>query len=255
MANDSRPRRSCAPSWSPTRSSRRSLLAAALLLVCGAAAAVPDRFEARYEVSHRAITLGEARVTFERLPGARYRYSTTTQPTGITKLFYNATVTELSEGQITVNGFRPDRYVYQREGRKARSARLRFDWDDNIVINEVAGDSWKMKIPDDALDRLGSQLQLMWDLAHNERRLSYDIADGGQLKTYQLVQLGNEAVRTRFGTLDTVKIVRKRDDNARATTFWCAPSLDYLPVRIVHREKDDNFEMTLERVEGFEQKN
>jgi hypothetical protein len=41
------------------------------------------------------------------------------------------------------------------------------------------------------------------------------------------------------GTFETVKITKVRKNKNRETFIWCAPALNYLPVRIWQREKDD----------------
>lgn len=240
--------------WSPRsrRSSRLSAGAALLLsLLAGTAAALPPEFSARYEVSHSGITLGEAHVNFKKVGDDRYRYSSLTRPIGLTKLFYDVEIKEVSEGLITKDGYRPERYAYDRRGKKARSASVRFDWEELRVVNDVAGKAWEMAIPRGALDRMVSQLQLMFDLQNNDRELVYHIADGGKLKEYTLKFAGRETLETPHGKLETVKVRRRATDDDKETTFWAAPALGYLAVRIEHRDNGDNFKMTLEEQSGF----
>jgi hypothetical protein len=237
------------------RSRRSSPLrtGAALLLslMAGTALALPPEFSARYEVSHSGLTLGEAHVHFKKIGEDRYRYSSLTRPVGLTKLFYDVEIEEVSEGLITENGYRPERYAYDRRGRKARSASVKFDWEEQRVVNDVAGKAWEMDIPSGALDRMVSQLQLMFDLENNDQELVYRIADGGKLKEYTLKFAGREILETPHGRLETIKVSRRAKEDDRETTFWAAPALDYLAVRIEHRDKGDNFEMTLEEQRGF----
>lgn len=228
-----------------------ALAAATLLLACSSVQALPQAFSARYEVTHSGLTLGEARIEYRQTTPEHYRYSSHTRPLGIAALLLRSEIKEVSEGRIVDGGFRPDRYEYDRIGRKAREVDLAFDWDRMRVINTISGDPWKMAIPDDTLDRMVSQLQLMHDLATKEQDLVYPIADGGRIKHYTLQITGREVVSTPQGQFDALKIIRLTDNDRRSTTFWCAPALDYLPVRVDHREKGDNFTMTLRDVRGF----
>lgn len=225
--------------------------AALLFLLSGAAAALPQTFSARYEVTHSGLTLGEARVDYRQIGSDQYRYSSYTRPLGVAALLLRSEIREVSQGSISADGFRPDHYEYKRTGRNARQADLTFDWDNRQVINSISGAPWKMTIPEDTLDRMVSQLQLMHDLAADEKDLSYPIADGGRIKHYTLRIVGRETVQTPVGRFEALKIIRLADNDKRATTFWCAPALDYLPVRVDHREKGDNFTMSLRDLYGF----
>jgi hypothetical protein len=95
------------------------------------------------------------------------------------------------------------------------------------------------------------------DLLQNpkQKTFNYLIADGGRLKHYQIKRLEQETITTPLGSINTVKFKRQRDrdsDKDRETTLWCAPELNYLPVKLEHIEKDGTkFTAVLRRVEGI----
>lgn len=237
-----------------------ALLAALTLFPAHAAAAdhdgAPPPFEARYELRKGPLTLGEARLTFERPEEGRYRYRMHTRPVGVTRLLYSAEVREVSEGRIVATGFRPERYHYRRTGDDdAREAELRFDWEDGEVVNDVADRPWRMQIPADTLDRVVSPLQLMHDLAADGSTtpLTYRIADGGELKTYRLEVEGRETVSVPAGRFEALRIVRHDTDSDRETRLWCAPELDYLAVQVEQWEDGDrSFRLVLADLEGID---
>lgn len=66
-----------------------------------------------------------------------------------------------------------------------------------------------------------------------------------EIKSVQLTQEGNEEVTTNAGTYETLKVIMKHDDKNRATTFWLAPSLDYLPVKALHNDKNFSYSISL----------
>ena len=108
-----------------------------------------------------------------------------------------------------------------------------------------------MSIPEGTLDKLSYVLVMMHDLETGHGDLRYQIADGGKLKVYQFKTIGEEILDTVFGKLSTEKIERIRDDK-RQTTYWCAPALSYLPVKVEHREKDGSvITLIIETVEGI----
>jgi len=141
---------------------------------------------------------------------------------------------------LAENGVRPDKYDYKRSGgSKERTAELRFDWPSMTVSNHVEDSRWKMDIPAGTLDKLVSQLAMMLALRAGETDITFNIADGGKLKEYHFRAVGQETLELPAGTFDTVKITKVRNNKKRETYIWCAPALNYLPVRIWQREKDD----------------
>lgn len=133
----------------------------------------------------------------------------------------------------------PEEYQYHRRGiGRDRDAILKFDWSTHQVLNDVQSKPWKMTIPDGAMDKLGYQVKMRADLQHyysqaiQKPKLSYVIADGGRLKTYNFKILGDEYIDTPVGKLDTIKLARFRDNDKRSTIFWLAKDWQFLLVRL-----------------------
>ncbi len=143
---------------------------------------------------------------------------------------------------------RPLTYRYQRSGLgRDRHAELNFDWQNLTVINDVESKPWKMSIPEDALDKLSYQLQLRQDLLHDQTLTSYQIADGGRLKTYDFSLLGTEILETPLGRLNTLKVARVRKDDDRKTVIWLAVDWNNLLVKIQQTEDDGKqFEINIQ---------
>lgn len=229
------------------------ILALTLSVSALAASTAPPPFQARFDLRKGPLTLGEAHLSLERPDDGRYRYRLHTFPVGVARIFYDAEVREVSEGRITASGFRPDRYRYRRTGDHARVVELRFNWSEGWVLNDVADRPWRMSVPDDAMDRVVTPLQLMHDLAVDAPSpLVYRIADGGHLRTYRLRREGEETVRTPLGKFHAVKVVRRAEDGETVTRMWCAPELHYLAVRVEQWEDGEGtVDMVLTRLEGM----
>ena len=226
--------------WIMTCNAPRLLLLSLLLLAAGqpVAAPFPD-FEVHYNLQYENMRVGEAVYRLQRQNGA-FLYESRSRPVGIAAWFRKDRVEERSLWTWREERIRPDQYRYQRTGgRSDRNAELTFDWEALRVENRVAGHPWEMDIPPDALDKMVVTLVLMRDLAMGRRDVEYAIADGGSLKTYRFKVVGEETVETPAGTFDTLKLERLREDNTRYTALWCAPELNYLPVKLLQRESDD----------------
>lgn len=134
----------------------------------------------------------------------------------------------------------PETYTYNRTGLgRNREAILKFNWQENQVVNNVERKPWKMKIPDLALDKVSYQLQIRSDLINQKPLLSYNIADGGRLKQYDFEILGEEEIETRAGKFTAIRVKRIREESEeRQTIFWLAKDWDYLVIRVQQQEED-----------------
>jgi hypothetical protein len=133
----------------------------------------------------------------------------------------------------------PQEYRYRRRGMgRKRDAILKFDWSKHQVLNDVQSKPWKMTIPDGSMDKLGYQVKMRADLQQHysqsteKPNLSYLIADGGRVKTYNFELLGEEDIDTPVGRLSTIKVARLRKNDKRSTIFWLAKDWQFLLVRL-----------------------
>lgn len=223
-------------------SSRRmqTLMLAGMLLLIPLlhAAPLPD-FTASYELKRGSLRIGTSSIALSTAADGRYLYESRSTPNRLVSWFLKDRLHETSRGTLTTAGVRPDEYHYRRSGgREERQADLSFDWQDMSVENRVADSNWKMAIPPGTLDKLVSQVAMMLALQQGKTDVTFNIADGGKLKEYRFRQVGHETLELPAGTFETVKVTRLRENRKRETYIWCAPALNYLPVRIWQREKD-----------------
>jgi len=215
------------------------LLTVVLLGATQAAPALdPTPFEATYVLKARGFAVGETRWSVERV-GDGFIYESRTTATGIAALFGNRGVVERSEWKFFAGNIKPARYRYERHGRPDKTTAIEFDWEDGVVHNDRRGIQSRIAVPDDTLDKLGYMLMLADDLRAGKRSVRYNIADGkSSLKVYDFRVISEEQMETAMGTMKVLKMIRDRKDKERETTIWTAPALDFLPVRIMHRERD-----------------
>ena len=200
---------------------------------------IPD-FSANYLVKLDGIQAGELKRTLTTVNADIRRFTSVSRAKGIFRLFKPDVIEETSLWHKVDGKVRPTQYLYERTGGdKERYLRMDFDWQHKEVHIDDHKHPWTLDISSHTLDKLIYQLTLMNDLAAHKTSLSYEIADGGKLKTYTIDVLGMEKVTTPLGKIEAVKLKRHRDHpKDRQTTLWCAPALDYLPVKLEHIEKD-----------------
>ena len=228
----------------------RIIAALLIALWAGTAAAgsLPERFTATYVVKKGFMDIGEVRRTLTPGPNGRYVFESVTSTTGMASWVAKGSIVERSTWVLKNSAIQPLEYLYQRTFGKGKQVKLDFDWDKNTVTNNVNKDPWVMPLEPGTLDKLIYQLALMRDMAPGKRDYTYKVADGGKTKIYQAVVLGEEETETPAGKFHTVKITRVGDK--RGTTLWCAPKLNYLPVRIEQTD-DDDFVAVLKSVDGI----
>jgi hypothetical protein len=155
-----------------------------------------------------------------------------------------ASLTESSLFRIIDDQIQPHHYNYQRKiFNKTRDVQVAFDWPRQKVKNTAQGSSWLMDIVPHTLDKQSVQLRLQLDLAKvpviNGKTYTYQVADGGHLKTYQFIADGEDLIETPLGNYKSVRIKRDRGESTeRETWIWFAPELDYTIVQIVQKEAD-----------------
>lgn len=227
-----------------------------LLLVSTTAVSTPvftQRFSAEYALTSGGALIGKSRWSLNAEGESELVYESESRAAGIARLIGDDHIIERSEWRVSHGHLRPYAYLYRRTGRKDKEANVSFDWDRGLANGTVKGKTWTMPVPDDTLDKLGYLLAMMHDLATGKRLLEYRIADDGKLSTYRLEAVAEEVIRTPLGMLNTVKIRRIRIESERETTFWCAPSLRFLPIKVAHKETDGSvILLELESIDGIE---
>jgi hypothetical protein len=216
-----------------------------LLMGCLAATALPaatlDDFEATYILKLGSLHIGTSTIALQTGADGSYLYESHSSPTRWVAWLLQDQLHESSRGHISPAGLRPDKYHYLRSGGdRNREAVLSFNWDEQTVSNDVEGSRWKMDIPAGTVDKLATQLGMMLALQQDREDVTFNVADGGKLKEYRFKVVGQETLEIPAGTFATVKITKLRKNKERQTYVWCAPELNYLPVRIWQRETDNS---------------
>ena len=232
------------------------LLCAATCPLAAPARELPERFEATFVLEAAGATV--ARTQWSLAPGENGIWVSTsrTEPAGLFSLIRNEARVERSEWTWDGDWLQPLAYRYERTGKKAREIGIEFDWDANIARHDSPGASWRLPVPPGTMDKFNYILAMMRDLSRGKRRVEYTIADGGRrLKHYVLTDVGEERIETALGTFDTTVIRRERESGKRQTTFWCAGELGFLPVKIVHVERDgQSMTLQIESLSGIERR-
>lgn len=215
------------------RASRWLAAALAALIGAGGQAAQPVQWEAVYAVRQGSIEGGEAVQSYQAADG-KYRLTLDVTPGGVVAMFTQETFHDESTGTVDRQGWRPLRYVHKREGgRKQRDYDFAFDWRAGQT-REREADRPPAALRPGTLDELVYVEALRRTLASGGTGMTAPVLYGsdGEIRDYTLETLGEEQITTPAGTFKTIKVQRTQTGGKYTVTLWCAPALDYLPVRI-----------------------
>lgn len=229
------------------------LLLLAFLLPAAFAAPEPTHFTAYYTMSKGSVPIGEVQRSLTPAGSGQFKFESTMHATGLIAAFVKDRISESSLWTFRNEQVRPQIYTYRKSGgKKSRDLKLEFDWQHQLVKNTIAGKEWEMALLPDSQDKLSYQLAIMYDLQRGKTEFKYPIADKMKFRNYYFKVVGHETLATPLGSLPTVKIERVMEGDEKTTVLWCAPGLDFLPVRIEQNEKDgDEFSLMIKSVEGL----
>ncbi len=221
---------------------RAIALASALTLgsfATAAAAGLPVApFQARYEVYGSGLSLGEAVMTLAAAGATGYRMSSEVRPNGLAALLVSGRLDEKVRGEIHEGQLWPDRYERRTETRRRnQTVQLDFDWPAGQVQARSDQEQAQLRLAPGVLDPLSLNLRVMWDLQRGRLPDRYTLVDETELKTYQIRNEGEETLNTPLGVLRTLRVSHSKPGKTRITTFWFAPEMHYLPVRVAQEKK------------------
>ena len=230
----------------------RKLLLATLSLYAGLAAALPPhRVSLQYELSYNGIVAATLTEVLQH-DGKQFSLVSEGRGQGIGALLYRGAARRSCSGEITRSGLRPIEYRDQRGDKPAAVAR--FDWVGKRLTQEHDGKPEVTELSRGMQDRLS----FLYDFAFQAspefaagREIKAVLTDGKGLTRFQYRVAGTEILDTPAGKLDTVRLVKQRDNqDDKATELWFARERHFLPVRILVVEKDGTrIDQMLTRIE------
>ncbi|AWT48654.1 DUF3108 domain-containing protein [Psychrobacter sp. YP14] len=129
-----------------------------------------------------------------------------------------------------------------------RTHKVAFSDSGKKVVSTYRGKSYNLSAPNRAFDDLSLEAQIRQDLLTGKFTGNYYMVKKDKVEKTPFKKAGNTKITVPAGTFDTVRVDRIHDDKSRSTSFWLAPSLDYLPVKVVQSDDGKKMEMELTKV-------
>lgn len=199
--------------------------------LAGESAGTLDEFEAAYKV-RASVASGELSMSLQAADDGAYLFRTLTRPRGLVRVFARGEIDERSTIVYRDESVVPLDYNLTDTISDDHDASLSFDWARGTVVGVERGAEVEAELSPGVLNRAALYVALMQDLKNDRLPDRYVLFDRGRIKSYELSRQGTETVDVPYGRFETVKLVREAENSRRSMHLWCAPSLDYLPVRI-----------------------
>lgn len=116
------------------------------------------------------------------------------------------------------------------------------------VVSTYKGKSKTLAMSRQAYDDLSLEIQIRQELIHGKFSGSYPLVKKNSIETTTFRKAGSSKLKTPAGSYDVIRIDRVHDDKGRATSFWLAPSLNYLPVKVTQTNDGMTMTMTLSKL-------
>ncbi|RQS16884.1 DUF3108 domain-containing protein [Burkholderia sp. Bp8998] len=145
-----------------------------------------------------------------------------------------------SEGRIDAFGVAPDRYVEKR-GKRPEDIAIFNREIHQVVFTRTPNNA---PLPDGVQDRFSMLMQLSGLLRGNPSAYQpgvtqqFFVIDNNSGETWPITVIGDDDVQTQAGTIRARHFMRlpRRDGDTRRIDMWLAPSLGWLPARLVQSE-------------------
>lgn len=209
---------------------RLALLLATLLPV--AAAAIPARITAEYELVNNGLTIGRVQESFVRT-GEDYEINSVSRSEGMLKLLYDETIALRSTGKVDANGLRPQRFEERRTKEPKRDVSATFDWERGIMESRYRGEVTRHALLPGTQDRISMMYQFM-HVKPRKGNMTLAMSNGRKVERYTYRMVDEPKVGTPAGEYDTVHFERVTyEPNDRHVEVWLAKAEHFFPVRVV----------------------
>lgn len=129
-----------------------------------------------------------------------------------------------------------------------RTHDMKFSNSGKNVVSTYRGKASNLSSANRAFDDLSLEAQIRQDLLSGKFSGNYYMVKKDKIEKTPFKKAGSSKITVPAGTFDTVRVDRIHDDSDRSTSFWLAPSLDYLPVKVLQNNDGKRMEMELTKV-------
>lgn len=195
-------------------------------------------FTAKYELSLGSMYVG---IATRKLVADKQKlvFTSIAEPKGLASLFVSDIISETSTMLLKDRLIQPINYRYQQSGGdKKIDDQVTFDSKDKLI--RLSHNKQQFPLTQHDYDVLNFQIALMLELQKNNNNFSFNVASYKKFYRYDVNIMEEELIETPAGEFKVIKINSIHPQSGRRFVFWCAPKLDFLPVKVEYTKKKDS---------------
>jgi hypothetical protein len=164
--------------------------------------------------------------------GTQYRLGSQSESTGLIEMFRPHRYTYLSQGSLSDQGLRPERFLASvKRGSRTEESIAVFDWTEHKVKLGRLPQQTTVELPADSQDVVSFMYQLAL-APPAPGRIRFPFTRGTRLDMVSFDVLPTETIDTPLGRLRTIPVIQVRERDNESLAVWLATDYRNLPVRI-----------------------
>lgn len=192
---------------------------------------LPQRIRIVYTLYKGDQKLNVGRMTHTwQIAGNQYTLTSIAEASGLFSLFVRGTLIQVSRGELTEVGLKPDEFWIQRGQSGNRTESASFDWT-NQVLRFGRADEQKMQALSAGTQDVLSVLYQLALTAPHAGTLELAVTNGRKFDRYRYRVEGEEMLETPLGAVKAQHLAKADADGDRLDV-WLAVDYHYLPVRL-----------------------
>ncbi len=201
--------------------------------------AAPDSTELNFPASINidykmtsSVANGIANLAWKRT-GSDYEIDTSIQATGFFTSMFVGVFRQISRGEVTSDGVRPNFFSLQRGETGADTAEFNRTAKELKIIKH--GETHLSPLPERIQDMQSFLFQMAHDAAQmkpNQNTVDVQVTNARKTYQYKFKRIGEEIVQTRLGALPAIHLKSEAADPEDVYEVWLSPQHFYMPIKL-----------------------
>ncbi len=197
----------------------------------GKAVDFPQRLRATYKMTS-SIANGTASLSWQ-LEGTKYEIDSSIQPTGVFTSMFVGNFRQISRGEMTDSGIRPNFFSLQRGDVPADTAEFQRAAKTLKIIKH--GETHISPLSERLQDTQSFLFQMARDvsvLGKGSTIVPVQVTNARKIYEYKFKRIGEATLATPVGTFLTIHLKSEASDPEDVYEVWLAPDLHFMPVKM-----------------------